>query len=72
MFRGHVGMPSFTMLNRFVQVCDRFLQMRVSASSLSMISRLFRMRHKCVSMALFAMVDRLLRMCNGVSDVTGW
>src|SRR2546425_9715883 len=71
MFRGDVGMARFTMLNGFFQMLNPFVQMRVFASHLSMVQGLFRMCHEHLSMTLFAMVHRFLRVHDGVPDVTG-
>ena len=71
MFRGDVGVARFTMLNSFFQMLNPFVQMRVFASPLSKVHRLFRMCHERLSMTLFAMVHRLLRLHDGIPDVTG-
>lgn len=72
MLRGNVGVARFPMLNGFVQMRNRFVQMGVFASPLRIVPRLFRMCHKRISMALFAVVHRFLRVRDGVLDVTGW
>jgi len=69
MFRGHVSMTSLTMLNRLSKIDDRFCQMRVYASSLSMLQRGFGMGHKLLSMTLFAMFHRISRVRDGIFDV---
>src|ERR1700704_561115 len=53
MFRSDVGVARFTMLNGFVQMLNPFSQMRVFASPLSIVQRLFRMCHEHLSMTLF-------------------
>jgi hypothetical protein len=72
MLRGNIGVARFTMFNRFIQMLDRFVQVRVFAPPLSMVPRLFRMFHERLSMTLFTMVHRFLRVRDGVPDVTGW
>jgi hypothetical protein len=72
MLRGNVCVASLTMLNGFIQMCNRFVQMGVFASPLGMVPRFFRMCHDCISMTLFTMVHRFLCVRDGVLDVTGW
>src|SRR5215510_5709249 len=72
MFRGNVGVASLPMLNGLVQMLNPFGQMRVFASPLSKVQRLFRMCHEHLSMTLFAMGHRFLRLRDGIPDVTGW
>jgi len=69
---GHISMTSLTMFNGFVQMRNRFVQMRIFASSLGIVPRLFRMHHNRIGMTLFTMVHRFLCVRNGVPDVTGW
>lgn len=46
---------------------NRFLQMRLFTSPLSIVQRLFRMCHEHISMTLFAMLYRLLRLHDSIS-----
>src|SRR4029077_19397127 len=71
MFRGDIGVARFPMLNGFFQMLNPFVQMRVFASHLSILQRLFRMCHEHLSMTLVAMVHRFLRVHDGFPDVTG-
>ena len=71
MFRGDGGVARFSMLNGFGQMRNRFLPMRAFASPLSKVQRLLRMCHERLSMILFAMVHGLLRLHDGVHDVSG-
>ena len=69
-FRGYVSMARFPMLNGFFQMCDPFVHMRMIRASLQgMLQRGFRMCQECVSMALFAMVHRFVRVLEGVFEV---
>ena len=71
MCRGDIGVARFTMLNGFFQMLNRFVQMPVFASHLSILQRLFRMCHEHISMTLRALVHRFLRVHDGFPDVTG-
>jgi hypothetical protein len=72
MLCGHIGVASLPMLNGFVQMRNRFVQVRIFASSLGIVPRLFRMHHNRIGMTLFTMVHRFLCVRDGVPDVTGW
>ena len=62
MFRGHVSMTSLAMLNRL-------RQMRVYASSHSMLQRGFGMGHKLLGMTLSAVFHCFRRVLEGIFDV---
>jgi hypothetical protein len=71
-FRGYVSMARFPMFNGFFQMCDPFAHMwMILASIQGMLQRGFRMFQECLSMTLFAMVHRFLRVHDGFPDVTG-
>ena len=58
------------MLNGFFQMCDPFFHMRMILASLQgMLQRGFRMFQECLSMTLFAMVQRFFRVLEGVLEV---
>lgn len=69
MFRGHVSMTGLAMLNRGVEIGNRFCQLRVCASSHGLLQRGFGLCHKLLCMTLFAMVDCFRRERNGSSDI---
>ncbi len=69
MFRGHVSMTSFTMLNRCFQIGHRFCQMRVSPSSNYMLQRGLGMGHKLLGMTLLAVFHCFRRVVDGIFDV---
>jgi hypothetical protein len=62
MFGRDFCVARFSLLNGFLQMRNRFLQMRAFASPLSVVQRLSRMCHKHLSMTLFAVVYRLLHL----------
>src|SRR5215510_13094941 len=58
------------MFNGFFKMINSFAHLEALASHLRKIQRRFRMFHKLVSMPLFTMGHRLLRVIDGLADVT--
>jgi hypothetical protein len=66
----YIGVTSFAMFYGFFEMLNPFAYMRASPPHLRKLKRLFRMLYKLLSMPLFAMGYRFLRMSDGLHDVT--
>jgi hypothetical protein len=69
MLCGYIGMTRLAVLNTFLEMLDRFIDVRILRGSPGVLECLLTMLHGSIGMALFAMCHSFLGMFQGFTDM---